>query len=59
MVPMKTGSVAHNLNVNVTVAATMEDGKSDAPCSTVNVSNMTIKQCAVVKVPKRIVVRCP
>ena len=59
MVPMKTGSVAHNLNVNVTVAATREDGKSHAPCSTVNASNMTIKQCAVVKVPKRIAVRCP
>ena len=59
--PIKAGSVAHTLTVNVTLAATMEDGKSHAPCSTVNASKMTVKQpeCAVVKVPKRIAVRCP
>ena len=58
--PLKAGSVAHTLTVTVTVAA-KENGKSHAPCSTVNASKMTIKQpkCAVVKVPKRIAVRCP
>ena len=57
--PMKTGSVAHTLTVNVTVAATREDGKSHAPCSTVNATNMSMKKCAVVKVPKVIAVCYP
>ena len=56
---MMTRGVAHTLTVNVAITAAVTDGKSNAPCSTVNAPKMTIKQCAVVKVPKGIAVRCP
>ena len=56
---MMTGSVAHTLTVNVAKNAAVKIGKSHAPCSTVNAPNMTMKQCAVVKVPKGIAVRYP
>ena len=57
--PMMTRGVAHTLTVNVAITAAVTDGKSNAPCSIVNAPKMTIKQCAVVKVPKGIAVRCP
>ena len=57
--PVMTRGVAHTLTVNVAITAAVTDGKSNAPCSTVNAPKMTIKQCAVVKVPKGIAVRCP
>ena len=53
---MMTRGVAHTVNVAKTAAV---NGKSHAPCSTVNASTMTMKQSAVVKVPKGIAVRCP
>ena len=55
--PMMTRGVAPTVNVAKTAA--VRNGKSHAPCSTVNAPNMTMKQCAVVKVPKGIAVRCP
>ena len=51
--------VAHTLTVNVTITAAVTNGKSHATCSTVNASDMAIKQCAVVKVTKAIAVCCP
>ena len=56
---MMTRGVAHTLNVNVAITAAVTNGKSNAPCSTVNAPNMTMKQGAVVKVPKGIAVCCP
>ena len=57
--PMMTRGVARTLTVNVAITAVVTNGKSNAPCSTVNAPKMTIKKCAVVKVPKGIAVRCP
>lgn len=56
-----TRGVAHALTVNVTITAAVTIGKSHATCSTVNAAapNMTVKQCAVVKVTKGIAVCCP
>ena len=57
--PMLIRRVAHTLTVNVAITAAVEHGKSHAPCSTVNAPNMTMTQCAVVKVPKGIAVCSP
>ena len=57
--PMMTRGVAHTLTVNVAITAAVTNGKSNAPCSTVNAPNMTMKQGAVAKVPKGIAVCCP
>ena len=57
--PMMTRGVAHTLTVDVAKTAAVTNGKSHAPCSTVNAPKITMTQCAVVKVPKGIAECCP
>ena len=57
--PMMTRGVAHTLTVDVAKTAAVTNGKSHAPCSTVNAPKMTMAQCAVVEVTKGIAVCCP
>ena len=56
---MMTRGVAHTLTVDVAKTAAVTNGKSHAPCSTVNAPKMTMAQCAVVEVTKGIAVCCP